>query len=343
MTQKYCPKCKKPVDANAIRCPHCNMRLKVICPTCNTANLFGLDSCTNCGTALLKYCENCGSANFSDAKECRKCHSSFTEEVLTFEKNRSKLFSTPSVAPDGKHFVDAKSAPQEVKEPLVAPVEQVETVVTVEPAVDENLPVQKQEEVPETVETVVSEEPDDVEVIDDVDVVQDDNQDFETDDENVEYVEEYEYVEEEVPQDEMTDFVDDGYPDDGVVIDDAEFEEIPEEVEEVDENNEVITDEEEPVEDVDNEEFEEIESEEELKNVEKQEDVPGISVDELIAQSESKAEEIEVDENQDIVFFDDAQPLLEQLSNIIQTENNAVIAAVCAEEGMGIKTLGNRK
>ncbi len=339
MTQKYCPKCKKPVDANAIRCPHCNMRLKVICPTCNTANLFGLDSCTNCGTALLKYCENCGSANFSDAKECRKCHSSFTEDVLTFEKNRSKLFSTPSVAPDEKHFVDAKSAPQEVKEPLVEPVEQVEAVVTVEPAVDENLPVQQQEEVPETVETVVSEDPDDVEVIDDVEVVQDDNQDFETDDENVEYVEEYEYVEEEVPQDEMTDFVDDGYSDDGVVIDDAEFEEIPEEVEEVDENNEVITDEEEPVEDVDNEEFEEIESEEELKNVEKQEDVSGISVDELIAQSESKAEEIEVDENQDIVFFDDAQPLLEQLSNIIQTENNAVIAAVCAEEGMGKSTL----
>lgn len=303
MSQKICPKCKKPVNDNAIRCPHCNMRLKVICPTCNTANLFGLDSCTNCGTILIKYCENCGSANFPDAKECRKCHTSFEETVLTFEKNRSKTFSKSNekIEPQKSTLSQQTQPVQPVQpvQPQAASQSELPQEEYVEDAIiPENLAYQPQEEVidvPEE-EIVDDNQDDDVVEVDDIDVFQDEEPEEEV-------VEEFEYVEEEevIDEEEQPDFVP------------------------ADDNS-----------DIDNEEYEEIESEDEP--VVKQE-VPEISIDELLAQSENSLEETEIDENQDMVFFDDAQPLLEQLSNIVQTQNNAVIAAVCAEEGMGKSTI----
>ena len=303
MSQKICPKCKKPVNDNAIRCPHCNMRLKVICPTCNTANLFGLDTCANCGTVLLKYCENCGSANFPDAKECRKCHTSFEETVLTFEKNRSKTFSKSNE--NNEKIEPAKTiATQQTQssQPVQPQQSQPELSEYVEDAViPENLAYEPQDvviDVPEE-EVVDDNQNDDVVETDDIEVIQD-GEDA-SPEEDVEYVEEYEeeYEEEVFDEEEPTDFV----PAD---------------------------------EDIDNEEYEEIESENEPSE---NQDVPEISIDELLAQSENSIEETDFDENQDMVFFDDAQPLLEQLSNIVQTPNNAVIAAVCAEEGMGKSTV----
>ena len=146
MSQKICPKCKKPVNDNAIRCPHCNMRLKVICPTCNMANLFGLDSCTNCGTILIKYCENCGSANFPDAKECRKCHTSFEETVLTFEKNRSKTFSKSNekIEPQ-KSTLSQQTQPVQPVQPQAASQSELPQEEYVEDAIiPENLAYQPQ-------------------------------------------------------------------------------------------------------------------------------------------------------------------------------------------------------
>lgn len=296
MSQKFCPKCKKPVNDNAIRCPHCNMRLKVICPTCNTANLFGLDTCTNCGTVLLKYCETCGSANFPDAKECRKCHTSFEEQVLTFEKNRSKTFSK-------------QKSSTKITEPIKK--EEVE-----EQIIPENLAYKPQEEIIDVPEEEIinktnnnTVQDEDVEVIqdEDVEVIQD-----EEPQEEVEYVEEYEeYVE------------DDGYSD------------IP--VDTTDEQTDFEPADDEVQDDIDNEEFEEIETDE--NSYDDNETNNEITIDELLAQSENNIEDNEFDDSQDMVFFDDAQPLLEQLSNIVQTPNNAVIAAVCAEEGMGKSTI----
>lgn len=267
MTQKYCPKCKKPVDSNAIRCPHCNMRLRVVCPTCNTANLFGLDSCVNCGTVLLKYCEKCGSANFPDAKECRKCHTSFEEEVLTFAKNRSVTFSdnTKSEKKELENEFSVMNNVQNTENGIKNTTVSQMTAVLSEDAETEIIPNEQNE-----------------------------NQELIKVEENAEYVDEDGNV---IPENEIADS-------------ETAYEEV-EEVEEVDEDEETEASE---------------------------ENLPEISIDELIAQSENSVEE-DVDESQNIVFFDDAQQLLEQLSNIIQTPNNAVIAAICAEEGMGKSTV----
>ena len=268
MSQKFCPKCKKPVDANAIRCPHCNMRLKVICPTCNTANLFGLDTCTNCGTVLIKYCETCGSANFPDAKECRRCHSSFEEPVLTFEKNRSKTFSKTK---------SQDSAVTTVSEPITGNSSITEYQ-------------QPQEQIIDVDEEIIDENqnPDNETLIEDINI------DDEHTSENIKNSQ-------------------------------------------TDENSEQSDDELSAQDDLDSEEFEEIETEDNSDN--ESDNSPEFSADDLLAQSENDIEDTDFDQNQDMVFFDDAQPLLEQLSNIVQTPNNAVIAAVCAEEGMGKSTI----
>lgn len=360
MTQKYCPKCKKKVEDNAIRCPHCNMRLKVICPTCNTANLFGLDVCTNCGTVLLKYCENCGSANFPEAKECRKCHSSFEEEVLTFEKNRSKTFSKQVVQPDVKSSLSVftQEPIEEKKEetflneiankPTVQVVEETKEYVISESKIKEedtslqeeteqdvlNVDVQEDFEYEEESADVEQE----IDVVDDTiindeteyeEVVADEGGEdfFEGDEDTVIVNEEFDEENVENQEFQQTDFVPEF---------DEEQENFPE-----DENFETMVDGED-FEDV-SENFEEVQPEEDIEFVDNQEEItddsPAISTEELVAQSESTVVETEIDENQEIVFFDNAQPLLEQLSNIIQTPNNAVITAVCSEEGMGKSTI----
>ena len=45
------------------------------------------------------------------------------------------------------------------------------------------------------------------------------------------------------------------------------------------------------------------------------------------------------EDKEDIVFFETSEQMLSQLTNIIKTENNAVVTGICAEEGMGKTTL----
>lgn len=78
MLQTECPKCKNTVEEQDIRCPNCNMRLKVVCPTCGETNNFGEESCSNCGEILIKYCPSCSSSNLPTATECRKCGTNLT-------------------------------------------------------------------------------------------------------------------------------------------------------------------------------------------------------------------------------------------------------------------------
>ncbi len=356
MTQKYCLKCKQKVDDNAIRCSHCGMRLKVICPTCNTANLFGIDVCTNCGTVLLKYCENCGSANFPEAKECRKCHFSFEEEVLTFEKNRSKAFSKKTVQTDVNSSLSVfAETPIEEKKEETFSNELVESKI-------EQFVEETREDVPkneDVIEVISAKNEEVVHNVSTVDVQ-----------ENLEYAEESvvvnesEQVEDEIIADEETEYeevvVDEGsedfYEEDDTVIVDDEFDESIENqdiqqtdfVPDFDENEQEVESEEEfeAITDDENFEvaddgFEEEPQSEDISDTQEEfvDDMPVISTEELVAQSENSVAEAELDESQEIVFFDNAQPLLEQLTNIIQTPNNAVIAAICSEEGMGKSTV----
>ncbi len=116
MSEKYCPKCKNAVGIDDIRCPNCNMRLKMICPSCNMTNRFGSEFCSSCGEQLLKYCENCGSANLPDFSECRKCHSVFSDNEIVFEKKRNAKKSEiiDNISTDETLFVQNEPSMTEV-------------------------------------------------------------------------------------------------------------------------------------------------------------------------------------------------------------------------------------
>lgn len=75
-----CPKCKKEIEENSLKCNFCGARVGTICKNCNTYNLITATECSGCGTALLKICSECGAANLPDAKECRKCGMEFISE-----------------------------------------------------------------------------------------------------------------------------------------------------------------------------------------------------------------------------------------------------------------------
>lgn len=260
MTQTICPKCKKEVNENDIRCPHCNMRLKQICPSCNTANQFGVEKCLNCGTVLLKYCENCGSANLAAVAECRKCRTPFEKEVITFEKNRSKN-KQPSTP-----FTNIKVEEQKISEQL--PEEKITTPIEGQPVIDNSVI----EEKPQTAESEPQQEikP-------------------EPADENLE----------EIGKDEE-------------ITEIEKIEELP--TEPIVEEKE-IAEEKEPV----------------------VQEPQHTNIDDLLQQDIPLTDNI--DEEKEIVYFDNADNLLEQLTNIMETQNNAIIAGICAEEGMGKSTV----
>ncbi|MCR5260206.1 MAG: hypothetical protein K6C94_00025 [Candidatus Gastranaerophilales bacterium] len=50
-------------------------------------------------------------------------------------------------------------------------------------------------------------------------------------------------------------------------------------------------------------------------------------------------EPVSPENNDEIVFLDSSEQMLSQLTNIIKTENNAVVTGICAEEGMGKTSL----
>ncbi len=72
-----CPKCKKTIEENSLKCSHCGMRVASVCPSCGAVNKITSKECNNCGKMLLKMCPSCGAANIPDAKQCRKCGKDF--------------------------------------------------------------------------------------------------------------------------------------------------------------------------------------------------------------------------------------------------------------------------
>ena len=80
-----CPKCKSEISDTALRCPHCNLKVKIHCPERKALIRFGLRICNRCGAEVLKICENCGSVNLAQAKVCRKCHQPLEREEKVFK------------------------------------------------------------------------------------------------------------------------------------------------------------------------------------------------------------------------------------------------------------------
>ena len=74
-----CPKCKKEIEDNSLKCKYCNTKVASICKECGAINSITSTECSVCHKALLKICSECGSANLPEAKKCRKCGYEFVK------------------------------------------------------------------------------------------------------------------------------------------------------------------------------------------------------------------------------------------------------------------------
>lgn len=74
-----CPKCKKEIEEDSLRCGFCNTKVASVCKNCGAINPITATECSNCHKILLKICKNCGAANLPEVKVCRKCGAEFVE------------------------------------------------------------------------------------------------------------------------------------------------------------------------------------------------------------------------------------------------------------------------
>ena len=75
-----CPKCKREIEQNSLKCSYCGIKLGSLCKNCGTYNSINKTECAKCGNVLLRICSECNSANLPDAKSCRKCGIQFVTE-----------------------------------------------------------------------------------------------------------------------------------------------------------------------------------------------------------------------------------------------------------------------
>ena len=68
-----CPKCKSSISDNVLRCPKCNLKVRIICPHCKSVNIMGQKTCKNCGYMFFINCPICNTVNLSESEFCRKC------------------------------------------------------------------------------------------------------------------------------------------------------------------------------------------------------------------------------------------------------------------------------
>ena len=76
----FCPKCKKEIEDNSLKCPFCGAKTGTICKDCGSYNPITAKECANCGKMLIRICSECGAANLPNAKACRKCGIEFVSE-----------------------------------------------------------------------------------------------------------------------------------------------------------------------------------------------------------------------------------------------------------------------
>lgn len=89
-----CPKCKKEIEENSLKCSFCGAKAGSICKTCGNYNPITATECKNCGKVLLKICTECRAANLPDAKKCRKCGIEFVIPEAEQEKIQPVYFAT---------------------------------------------------------------------------------------------------------------------------------------------------------------------------------------------------------------------------------------------------------
>lgn len=89
-----CPKCKKEIEENSLKCSFCGAKAGSLCKDCGSYNPITATECANCGKVLLKICTECRAANLPDAKKCRKCGIEFTKPEIIADKVQPVYFAT---------------------------------------------------------------------------------------------------------------------------------------------------------------------------------------------------------------------------------------------------------
>lgn len=101
-----CPKCKKEINDNSVKCPECGARVGRICPNCKTYNVINAMKCTNCNYVLLKTCPNCGATNTAKALTCRRCGAEFDIKKKTIANSPQKI-SAPNPKNSASSIVES--------------------------------------------------------------------------------------------------------------------------------------------------------------------------------------------------------------------------------------------
>ena len=83
-----CPRCKKEIEDNSLKCSYCGAKVGSLCKSCGAYNPITAKECSGCGNVLLKICPDCGSANLPAAKTCRKCKANLEKKE---EKEQAAL------------------------------------------------------------------------------------------------------------------------------------------------------------------------------------------------------------------------------------------------------------
>ena len=99
-----CPKCKKEIPDNSLKCSFCEARVGLVCQDCGTYNPITSTECINCNKTLIKICSECKAANLPSAKYCRKCHIEFIQN----EEKSNNINSENLVPMNSQQKIKAK-------------------------------------------------------------------------------------------------------------------------------------------------------------------------------------------------------------------------------------------
>lgn len=111
-----CPRCKKEIEDNSLKCSFCGAKVASVCKDCGTINPITSTECSGCHKVLLKLCSECGAANLPEAKACRKCGIEFVK-------------IKPDIKPE---YTSNKSSQQKVKHQLLEAIKDADsTVITI--------------------------------------------------------------------------------------------------------------------------------------------------------------------------------------------------------------------
>ena len=113
-----CPKCKKEIEDNSLKCSFCGAKVGSLCKLCGAYNPITAQECAQCGNILLRICPDCGAANLPGAIECRKCK---TPLIIKQEKKE-----TVQTAPK---YTASMNSQQKVKTRLLEAIKDADSKV----------------------------------------------------------------------------------------------------------------------------------------------------------------------------------------------------------------------